>query len=295
MTINKTPFLLLSKIKTFILSRKSDFVLSLYMLIRQRRYSFFLHWVNLVLSKATHVISKRNIKTVSTGNFLLNRYVIVNGEFETQPGDKKLTNDLLNVTNFMESTPKGVDKTTKYVLLGNFSFIQNSIENQTHFDDIPADLLSSLANSFRNSEIFAIAQSVSGCQLTVCNLRCWLFFPRSKSVDENINPHIDWFPPGFLKVMFYKGNFTKDTPAINVHQDGKVIPVVGANPLLLFDSNRVTHSAPAPIRGCRPTAEFTLMPQGFSKYQLLQAGFQTGYPINPFKSYSHAYSMLSSQ
>ena len=295
MTINKIPFLLLSKIKTFILSRKSDFVLSLYMLIRQRRYSFFLHWVNLVLSKATHVISKRNIKTVSTGNFLLNRYVIVNGEFETQPGDKKLTNDLLNVTNFMESAPKRVGKTTKYVLLGNFSFIQNSIENQTHFDDIPADLLSSLANSFRNSEIFAIAQSVSGCQLTVCNLRCWLFFPRSKQVDSNINQHIDWFPPGFLKVMFYKGNFTKDTPAINVHQDGKVIPVVGANPLLLFDANRVIHSAPAPIQGCRPTVEFTLMPQGFSKYQLLQAEFQAGYPVNPFKSYSHAYTMLYSQ
>ena len=295
MTTNKTPFLLLSKIKAFIPSRKSDFVLSLYMLIRQRRCSFFLHWVNLVLSKATHVISKRNIKTVSTGNFLLNRYVIVNGEFETQPGDKKLTNELLNVTNFMESAPKGVDKTTKYVLLENFSFIQNSLNNQTHFDDIPADLLSSLANSFRNSEIFAIAQSVSGCQLTVCNLRSWLFFPRSKSVDSNINPHTDWFPPGFLKVMFYKGNFTKDTPAINVHQDGKVIPVVGVNPLLLFDANRVLHSAPAPIRGCRPTVEFTLMPQGFSKYQLLQAGFQAGYPVNPFKSYSHAYTMLYSQ
>ena len=295
MTTNKTPFLLLSKIKAFIPSRKSDFVLSLYMLIRQRRYTFFLHWVNLVLSKATHVISKRNIKTVSTGNFLLNRYVIVNGEFETQPGDKKLTNELLNVTNFMESAPKGVDKTTKYVLLENFSFIQNSLNNQTHFDDIPADLLSSLANSFSNSEIFAIAQSVSGCQLTVCNLRSWLFFPRSKSVDSNINPHTDWFPPGFLKVMFYKGNFTKDTPAINVHQDDKVIPVVGVNPLLLFDANRVLHSAPAPIRGCRPTVEFTLMPQGFSKYQLLQAGFQAGYPVNPFKSYSHAYTMLYSQ
>ena len=79
MTINKTPFKLLSKIEAFIFSRKSDFVLSLYMLIRQRRLTFFLHWVNLVLSKATHVISKRNIKTVATGNFLLNRYVIVNG------------------------------------------------------------------------------------------------------------------------------------------------------------------------------------------------------------------------
>jgi len=27
------------------------------------------NWVNLVLSKATHVISKRNIKTESIGNF----------------------------------------------------------------------------------------------------------------------------------------------------------------------------------------------------------------------------------
>ena len=53
--------------------------------------------------------------------------------------------------------------------------------------------------------------------------------------------------------------------------------------------------APAPIRGCRPTVEFTLMPQGFSKSQLLQAGFQAGYPVNPFKSYSHAYTMLYSQ
>ena len=63
MTINKTRFILLSKIEAFIFSRKSDFVLSLYMLIRQRRYSFFLHWVNLVLSKATHVISKKKKET----------------------------------------------------------------------------------------------------------------------------------------------------------------------------------------------------------------------------------------
>jgi hypothetical protein len=184
---------------------------------------------------------------------------------------------------------------TEYVLLGNFSFIQHSLSNQTHFDFVPAGMLSSLAESFRSSEIFRIAQAASGCELTICNLRCWQFFPLANASDANINAHLDVLPPGILKVMFYKGTFTNDKPAINIHHDGEVTPVVGVNPLLLFDSNRLIHGAPAPVAGCRPTIEFTLMPRGFFDYQILQAGFQAGFPVNPFKRYNHAYKMLYSQ
>ena len=120
----------------------------------------------------------------------------------------------------------------------------------------------------------------------------WAIYFRDKDEQRGSSPTID----DYLKAPAHPFRQTgKCRSTINVHQDGEVIPVVGVNPLLLFDANRVLHSAPAPIRGCRPTVEFTLMPQGFSKYQLLQAGFQAGYPVNPFKSYSHAYTMLYSQ
>lgn len=287
--------LILNDFKSYITSRKSDFLLSLYMMIRKRQWSFFLHWVNLILSKAIYLFQKRNINTDSLYDLFLNRYLVINEGNEIQKGNNSLFDGLLSVAKFMEDSPKKNDKNIKYILLENFTFIQNSLNNQVHFDNIPADLLSLLGERLSNSEIFEEAQLFSGCKLTVCNVRCWLFFPCIEKGDSNINPHTDWFPPGFLKIMFYKGKFTKDAPAINIYKDGKTIPVEGVNPILLFDANRVRHGAPAPINGCRPTVEITLMPQGLSSYQLLQAGFQAGFPTNPFRSYSRPYVMLYSR
>ena len=129
--------------------------------------------------------------------------MVRSGESAIASGNEKLMQDLLYITEYMESAPREGDKITEYVLLGNFTFVQNSVSNQTHFDYVPAGMLSSLAESFRSSEIFRIAQAASGCELTICNLRCWLFFPLANASDDKINTHYDVFPPGFLKVMFY--------------------------------------------------------------------------------------------
>ena len=204
-------------LKEYIDSRRSEFLLSIFMLIRQQKLSFFLHYVNMVLSKSKYILFETNLNTLSAESFLANRFEIFNEGSKIRSRDKKLLNELLGICNFMENPANIIDATTKYVLLENFFFIQNSLRNQTHFDNIPSELISSLADSFRNSEIFAMAQSASGCKLTVCNLRCWLFYPRSKEVDTNINLHTDWFLSGFLKVMFYKGTFTQDSPALNVY------------------------------------------------------------------------------
>ena len=291
-----TELLTLSKMREFVLSRKSDFLFSLYLLLRLKQGNmFFLHWLNTVLGKAIYLFSPKHREAASAQDFSATKYVVRSGESAITSGNEKLTQDLLYIAEYMESAPREGGKITEYVLLGNFLFIQGSQSNQTHFDHVPAGMLSSLAESFRSSEIFRIAQAASGCELTICNLRCWLFFPIANASDSNVNAHIDLLPPGILKVMFYKGTFTNDKPAINIHHDGEVTPVVGVNPLLLFDSNRLIHGAPAPDAGCRPTIEFTLMPRGFFDYQILQAGCQAGCPVNPFKRYNHAYKMLYSQ
>ena len=290
-----TELLTLSKMKEFIVSRKSDFLFSLYLLLWQGRHTFFLHWLNTVLGKTIYLFSPKHREAASAQDFSATKYVVRSGESAIASGNEKLMQDSLHIAEYMESAPREDGKITEYVLLGNFWFSQHSLSNQTHFDYVPAGMLSSLAESFRSSEIFRIAQAASGCELTICNLRCWLFFPLANASDANINAHIDVLPPGILKVMFYKGTFTNDKPAINIHHDGKVTPVVGVNPLLLFDSNRLIHSAPAPVAGCRPTIEFTLMPRGFFDYQILQAGFQAGHPVNPFKRYNHAYKKLYSK
>ena len=290
-----TDLLILNKTRKFVLSRKSDFLFSLYLLLRLRQGSFFLHWLNTVLGKAIYLFSPKHREAASAQDFSATKYVLCSGESAIATGNEKLMQDLLSITEYMESAPREGCKMTEYVLLGNFNFIQSSLSNQTHFDFVPAGMLSSLAESFRSSEIFRIAQAASGCELTVCNLRCWLFFPIVNTSDSNVNAHNDMLPPGILKVMFYKGTFTNDKPAINVHHNGEVTPVVGVNPLLLFDSNRLMHDAPAPVAGCRPSIEFTLMPRGFFDYQILQAGFQAGYPVNPFKRYNQAWKMLYSK
>ena len=290
-----TDLLILNKMRKFVLSRKSDFLFSLYLLLRLNQGSFFLHWLNTVLGKAIYLFSPKHREAASAQDFSATKYVVRSGESAIASGNEKLMQDLLSINEYMESAPPEGGKITEYVLLGNFSFVQNSLSNQIHFDNVPAGMLSSLAESFRSSEIFQIAQAASGCELTICNLRCWQFFPIANASDSNVNAHFDMLPPGTLKVMFYKGTFTNDKPAINVHHDGEVTPVVGVNPLLLFDSNRLMHGAPAPVAGCRPTIEFTLMPRGFFDYQILQAGFQAGHPVNPFKRYNHACKMLYSK
>ena len=291
-----TELLTLSKMREFVLSRKSDFLFSLYLLLRLKQgNTFFLHWLNTVLGKAIYLFSPKHRDAASAQDFSATKYVVHSSESAIVSGNEKLTQDLLYIAEYMESAPREGGKITEYVLLGNFTFGQNSQSNQTFFDHVPASMLSSLAESFRSSEIFRIAQAASGCELTICNLRCWLFFPLVNDSDSNVNAHADGLPPGFLKVMFYKGTFTNDKPAINIHHDGKVTPVVGVNPLLLFDASRLIHGAPAPVAGCRPTIEFTLMPRGFFDYQILQAGFQAGYPVNPFKRYNHAYKTLYSK
>ena len=293
--MNNTELLTLSKTREFVFSRISDFLFSLYLLLQRKQGSFFLHWLNTVLGKAIYLFSPKHREATSAQDFSATKYVLFSGESAIASGNEKLIQDMLYITEYMESAPREGCKMTEYVLLGNFNFVQSSLSNQTHFDFVPAGMLSSLAESFRSSEIFRIAQAASGCELTICNLRCWLFFPLANASDDNINTHHDMFPPGFLKVMFYKGTFTNDKPAINIHHDGEVTPVVGVNPLLLFDSNRIKHAAPAPVAGCRPTIEFTLMPRGFFDYQILQAGFQAGFPVNPFKRYNKAYTTLYSQ
>tara|TARA_B110000008_G_scaffold279549_1_gene327157 strand:+ start:1262 stop:2146 length:885 start_codon:yes stop_codon:yes gene_type:complete len=294
--MNNTELLTLSKMREFVLSRKSDLLYSLYLLLRLKKgNTFFLHWLNTVLGKAIYLFSMKHQEAVSTQDFSATKYVVRSGESAITSGNEKLTQDLLYIAEYMESAPQEVGKITEYVLLSNFSFVQNSMSNQTYFDHVPAGMLSSLAESFRSSEIFRIAQAVSGCELTICNLRCWLFYPLANASDSNVGAHIDGLAPGILKVMFYKGTFTNDKPAINIHHDGEVTPVVGVNPLLLFDANRLMHSAPAPVVGCRPTIEFTLMPRGFFDYQILQAGFMAGNPVNPFKRYNHVYKDLYSK
>ena len=173
-----TKLLTLSKMREFILSRKSDFLFSLYLLLRLNQGSFFLHWLNTVLGKAIYLFSPKHREAASAQDFSATKYMFLSGESAIASGNEKLMQDMLYITEYMESAPREGGKITEYVLLGNFTFCQNSLSNQTFFDHVPAGMLSSLAESFRSSEIFRIAQAASGCELTICNLRCWLFFPK---------------------------------------------------------------------------------------------------------------------
>ena len=90
-----TELLTLSKTREFVCSRKSDFLFSLYLLLRLKQGSFFLHWLNTVLGKAIYLFSPKHREAASTQDFSATKYVVRSGESAIASGNEKLTQDLL--------------------------------------------------------------------------------------------------------------------------------------------------------------------------------------------------------
>jgi hypothetical protein len=67
---------------------------------------------------------------------------------------------------------------------------------------------------------------------------------------------------------------------------GKVFAeTTGESPLIIFNSNVIKHQTTAPKTNARDTIEITIMPQLRRTPVVVAAGFQAGYPMNPFRTW----------
>jgi len=225
---------------------------------------------------------KKSLKKIDFLKIVDNKYLFYNEEKNYLKNDKNLIATLLEICSYTEKYESN-ELFPKYVIKKNYSFIQAGMKNQKHCDSLPSELLNKLSKSLKNSDAIKLIESFYNCFYTVVNIRSWIFYPITTKDHQNVKPHHDGFPHGILKIMFYKGNFN-NIPALKIFSKDLEIDINGTNPIVIFEQNKILHSASAPILP-RPTVEITLMPRGFNNYSVQQSGFMSGYPYNPFKNY----------
>lgn len=184
---------------------------------------------------------------------------------------------------------------SNYVKYTNYSFVTFDADpQQLFFDHLPKELLEKLSISIKRSGILQEASTITNTNFKITQLRAWLLFPDNTSKDLGVKAHCDGLPPGTLKIMFYKGSFDEEKPALNLHLlNSTLVKVNGIDPILIFDSSAIEHSAPFPSK-IRPTVEITLTPGMKNSCEVIQVGFMAGYQYNPFiKSRPNISTMVS--
>lgn len=285
MNINKNLLFVVKKITSF----DADLNKSLRIIYQYSRYDWILHYINLRLCqlfyKATNLfITKKNHKkydffrnsNLTTTLSEISNYMLENIEYEKEERKKRKS-------------------FSNYVKYTNYAFVTfNSNQQQLFFDHLPKQLLEKLSISIERSGILKEASSITNTNFKISQLRTWLLFPDSTSKDLGVHRHADGLPPGTLKIMFYKGSFDEEKPALTLYLDNSPeVKVNGVDPILIFDSNAIEHSAPFPSK-IRPTIEISLTPSIKNSYKVIQAGFMAGCKYNPFiKSKSNISMMVS--
>jgi hypothetical protein len=258
---------------------------------------YFLHRINLIIAQLFFICSRKDkVNEIRESAFMkANKFYISDGKKKLSD-DKELIKDLINICDFTENYEASFLKSTKTVRRKNYWFVQCGFTNQKQCDDLPEELISNLKSSLLKSDIIKVANSFFKCEFSVVNIKSWIFYPLKSNTDGDVQIHYDaGLPKGTLKIMFYKGNFIEQ-PALTILSENKnEFNVEGKNPLVLFESNKLEHGAPAPKGKPRPTVEMTLLPRFSSDLIFQQAGMHAGVPRNPFKNFtSTSFHFLSS-
>lgn len=173
-------------------------------------------------------------------------------------------------------------------LLTNFSFSKEAAlsDSQIHVSKISEKIMEEIDNYLRNNKKFNnVILNYFKCDYRIVNIRLWRYLSNhKKKLNSNVGYHYDSFPHKTLKIMAYKGIFSKKNPAIDF---GSAIThkvkhsITGKDPIFIFDSNHLYHKADFPIKD-RDTIEIVIQPTIF-KNTPLHGGYCAGSPINPFK------------
>lgn len=254
---------------------------------------FVYHKLNLLLAKAVYLFtSKTDLSLIKERRFLKgNRFFITNTKSRMQNDS-----DLIKMLNQICEYTEKFEKTSlypQYVLKKNYSCNQYGLANQKHCDCLPSELISGLGQCLEKSDVIKLAESYMKCRFSVVNLRSWVFYPKNTDQDDSVHKHFDGLRKGTLKIMYYAGNF-ESQPALTIYENDKEHHVLGENPLVLFEPNRLLHGALAPKINPRPTVELTLSPRFSRRVVVQQAGFQAGTPRNPLKNYTENSGLLHS-
>jgi hypothetical protein len=244
-------------------------------------FFLILHKINFYLSKLLYQLKANKVNNAESKKVKENKYIFFNKEKKYSKNDEELISILDKISNFT-STYKKKDNITRYVIKKNFTYSMHSQSNQKHCDEVDDNLLLELKRVLLNSDIISLVESIYGCQYTVVNVRSWIFYPLKNKMDDHVHKHLDGFPSGIIKIMYYQGQFNL-YPALEIESKNESIKIDGTCPILVFDPNIILHGAKAPIDLERPTIEITFMPRNFKKFNVQQSGFQAGYPLNPFR------------
>ena len=179
------------------------------------------------------------------------------------------------------------DRERIFCHLNNFQFANNikKTDSQFFLYNIENDYLLGLANMIKEDKIFDnTIKYYLKSDYRIVNVRCWRYFSNIKNdLRDDVRAHFDGLPHKTLKIMIYKGRFTKEYPALDTLGTDNMklkYSVKGINPMILLDTCHLIHRAKLPIRD-RDTIEITIQPKLFDGKPLF-GGFSAGYPINPF-------------
>jgi hypothetical protein len=233
-----------------------------------------------------------NIKFLFKSNISINKYTYSfykNGFFKK----KLVSNDFFyEVFNFLNLDIINKNRKVIFCHLDNFTYEQKNYftnKSQIHVYKVPENILLKCDNRIRNDKIFDnIIKSYFRSNYRITNLRIWKYLKiNNKELLNKVGCHFDMFPHKTLKIMIYKGFFSKENGAldvINPNNNNVIYSVKGLDPIILIDTNHLYHQAKLPLFD-RDTIEITLQPT-FSDTKPLQGGFSAGHPINPFKKNS---------
>lgn len=247
--------------------------------ITQRNYYFILHLLKLSLAKILNIF-------FFPKKYNFTKFFLINGFYKTQlKKDEYLFKlfDHLNLKIYNKEFKK-----KNFCLLTNFSFSKEASlsDSQIHLSHIPDDLIRGIDDYLRSNKKFNnIILNYFRCNYRIVNVRAWRYLSNKKKIlKTKVLYHYDEFPHKTLKIMAYKGIFSKENSAIDFGTpiNNKVVhSIKGKNPVFIFDSNHLYHKADFPLND-RDTIEIVVQPTIF-RTNPLYGGYCAGYPLNPFK------------
>lgn len=158
--------------------------------------------------------------------------------------------------------------------------------NQVHFDAFSDADIALVQGMIEESGAKAIIESVLKCKVSVYSIRSWRYLPREK---YTTGAHFDNLPPHALKILFFRGEVTADTGALQFRDRvGDQGIAIGVNQILICDVNRVWHWSDNPKPGqIRDVIEICFMPEAGKTSIYQSSGFEAEHPVNPFKNDWH--------
>jgi len=173
--------------------------------------------------------------------------------------------------------------------LSNYTFDSKAtlVDSQQHVYDVPDLIMIKLDQYLRKDEHFDnLIKFYFKTNYRITNLRIWRYLANSQqNLKTQVGCHYDMFPHKTLKIMIYKGFFSRGHGALDIvdPETGRLIySIKGKDPIVLLDTNHLYHGAKFPLKD-RDTIEITIQPSLRIK-KPLYGGFASGHPKNPFKS-----------